>query len=116
MLGMGSGSHSEPRLKETPGRSHLEGPCPSGLGEGAERSLTLCGGESPDPVEPQGLVKTRSVLELRKGTRQPVVLRAKPGALFSRGTWGASQLEVRQQTQSFTDFRAASLTGPGQRV
>lgn len=61
-------------------------------------------------------MRTPSVFEPRKGYTEPAVFRPKLGALFGQGTWGVSQLEIRQQTRGFAHFRAASLTALGQRV
>lgn len=55
-----------------------------------------------------------ATLELRKGQLELMVCRVTPAALFSQGTWGASQLELRQQIKSFISCRAASPTTPEQ--
>ena len=41
-------------------------------------------------------------------------LQSQSSALFGQETWGADQLELKQQTKSLASFRAASLTVPGQ--
>lgn len=61
-----------------------------------------------------GSCKSPATLELRNGQAELIVCRANPVALFRQETWGAGQLELRQQINRFTGFGAASPTTPGQ--
>lgn len=54
-----------------------------------------------------------SYLLSRTALTEPISCRKKPVTLFGQGTWGAEWLELRQQTKSFTSFRAAAPAAPG---
>lgn len=50
------------------------------------------------------------------GLRHLITCRANPEALFSQGTWGAGQLELRQQTKICTGFGDAFPPTPQQEI
>ena len=70
---------------------------------------------------PEGLVNTpeSSVTQQcsnRERKADPIVFQTKASSPVQPGTWGAGQLELRQQTKCFTGSRAASLTASRQGI